>query len=63
MSADRLSAAMIRQEAIARRSEEMAAAYAELAVHAEALGLPDEARRMLRNAKEFRDDAAQVRSW
>jgi hypothetical protein len=63
MSAPRVAAAIVRQEAIALQSEATAAAYRTMAETARALGLTDEVERAERIAREFDADAAAVRAW
>lgn len=63
MSADEVAAAIVRQEAIAKRADDMADAYAQLGILAELLGLDDEAERARGIAQRYRADAADVRSW
>ena len=61
--ADRLSAALVRQEALALRSEDEARRYRELAQAAVAIGLPEEATYCRRMAEKLMADAEEIRRW
>lgn len=60
---DRLSAALVRQEALAIRSEDEARRYQELAQAAELIGLPEEVRYCAQMAAKLLADAEEIRAW
>lgn len=62
-TADEIGAAMIRQEALAARADDLASRYHDLAMAAVSVGLPHEAERARLCAEALEAEARAVRSW